>query len=280
MGLEFDPDLVPKVKLGLHCAQILLALISWCMGIAVFVGEDAKVTGNNGWTFGVFFLTTPAWLYLIMTPRFARTRKWAEPHAMLAVDAAFTVIWLSAFATQAAYNSSGLCGQACNISKGVVALGIFVCLLFGGSTFMSAYTLTYWRFHGHLPGYDNRKLRGGDNNIDPDKAAFSMAPHDEEAYERVNMDDNDHNNPYGDSGRYGHANPYSHNDDDEPDRYGSLPPRGTGLFNQDTEYSSGGDGGALPPASHAYGGSQIGSQVSYSDGPAKFPHANYDRVDR
>lgn len=45
---------------------------------------------------------------------------------MLAVDAAFTVIWLSAFATQAAYNSSGLCGQACNISKGVVALGIFV----------------------------------------------------------------------------------------------------------------------------------------------------------
>lgn len=53
MGLEFDPDLVPKVKLGLHCAQILLALISWCMGIAVFVGEDAKVTGNNGWTFGV-----------------------------------------------------------------------------------------------------------------------------------------------------------------------------------------------------------------------------------
>lgn len=53
MGLEFDPDLVPRIKLGLHCAQILLALVGWCMGIAVFTGKDAKVVGNNGWTFGV-----------------------------------------------------------------------------------------------------------------------------------------------------------------------------------------------------------------------------------
>ena len=61
-----------------------------------------------------------------MTPRFARTRRFAEPHAMLAVDVVFTVIWLSAFAAQAAYNTSGLCGQVCGVSKGVVALGIFV----------------------------------------------------------------------------------------------------------------------------------------------------------
>ena len=45
---------------------------------------------------------------------------------MLAVDVSFTIIWLSAFATQAAYNSSGLCGKACNLSKAIVALGVFV----------------------------------------------------------------------------------------------------------------------------------------------------------
>lgn len=61
-----------------------------------------------------------------MAPRFGRTRKLAEPHVMLAVDGSFTIIWLSAFATQAAYNTSGLCGQACNISKAVVGLGVFV----------------------------------------------------------------------------------------------------------------------------------------------------------
>ncbi len=59
-----------------------------------------------------------------MTPRFPRTRKLAEPHAMLTVDALFTVIWLSAFASQAAYNTANLCGDACSESKGIVGLGV------------------------------------------------------------------------------------------------------------------------------------------------------------
>jgi hypothetical protein len=141
-------------------------------------------------------------------------------------------------------------------------------LLFGATTFVSAYTLTYWKFHGSLPGYDNRKIRGGDSNIDPDKAAFSMAPHDEEAYERVNVDDQE-NNGYSDARRYGHANPHGH-DDDDPDRYGALPPRHSELFNQETDYGSGGAG---PATDHSYG-----SQLSYNDEPAQFPVGNYDRV--
>lgn len=62
----------------------------------------------------------------MMSPRFPRTRKLADPRAMLTVDAVFTIIWLSAFATQAAYNSADLCGTACGISKAIVALGVFV----------------------------------------------------------------------------------------------------------------------------------------------------------
>lgn len=45
---------------------------------------------------------------------------------MLAVDGVFTVIWLSAFATQAAYNGSGKCGQACKLSGAVVGLAVLV----------------------------------------------------------------------------------------------------------------------------------------------------------
>lgn len=60
-----------------------------------------------------------------MTPRFGRTRRFAQPHAMLAVDGVFTVIWLSAFATQAAYNSADQCGKVCNLSKAIVGLGVF-----------------------------------------------------------------------------------------------------------------------------------------------------------
>lgn len=51
--IEFDPDRVPPVKLGLHIAQIALAFVLWVLELAVFTGKDAKIVGNNGWTFAV-----------------------------------------------------------------------------------------------------------------------------------------------------------------------------------------------------------------------------------
>ena len=143
---EWDPNYVPPVKLGLHCAQILLSFVLWCLELAVFNGKGSKIVGTNGWTFGVVssnsetdksrtdpadtphqcFLSIPAWVYLIMTPRFARTRRYAQPHAMLVVDLLFTIIWISAFATQADYNTQNLCGKVCKLSKAVVGLGVFV----------------------------------------------------------------------------------------------------------------------------------------------------------
>lgn len=59
-----------------------------------------------------------------MTPRFERTRRFANAKAMFAVDLFCVILWLSAFATQAAYNSANLCGNRCSVSKGVVALGV------------------------------------------------------------------------------------------------------------------------------------------------------------
>lgn len=231
-----------------------------------------------------------------MTPRWGRTRRFAQPHAMLAVDAAFTIMWLSAFATQAAYNAAGQCGKACGISKGVVGCGVLVTyvlrldlysiftdllcsLLFAGSTFVSAFTLNYYNNHNILPGYDNRQM--GSDNIDPDKAAFSMAPHGDEAYERVDMDDHEpsgsaygggyNNNSYNSHSRYGDANPYSA-DDEDPDRFGALPPRNNTLFENDTEYHSGG----APPSMPASYANPTGGHP-YEDVPAQFPAGNYDR---
>lgn len=51
--VEWDPDYVPGVKLGLHSLQIVLSFAAWCLEIAVFVGKDAKIVGNNAWTFSV-----------------------------------------------------------------------------------------------------------------------------------------------------------------------------------------------------------------------------------
>lgn len=112
-----------------------------------------------------------------------------------------------------------------------------------------------------------------------------MAPHDEEAYERVNVDDHDATNSgYGAAGgsgfnnstnnRYGDANPYSA-DDDDPSRYGSLPGRhgsnnqNSHLFDSETEYRPGGSPAPMPyanpPAADPY------------DDHAHFPAGNYNR---
>ncbi|KAF4582163.1 chaperone-binding protein [Ophiocordyceps camponoti-floridani] len=263
VDLEWDPDNVPRTKLVLHTLQMLLVFTIWCLEIAVFVGKGAKIVADNAFTFTMCFVSIPAWLYLLMAPRFDRGRRFAEPRAMLVIDVLFTILWLAAFATQAAYNTANLCGQRCNLSKGIVGLGIFTTLLFAATSLISAYTLKYYNFHGTLPGYESRKAlnaNGSSSAIDPDKAAFSTADED---YERVNLDDREAAgaNDYSDSGRYAPANPYSADDFADPSRYSPLPPRNNDLFNTDTEYSSGG-------AAHK----------PYADEPARFPAGNYDRA--
>lgn len=53
MKVELDPDIIPNLKLGLHSFQIIFSFVAFCLEIAVFKNKDAKVTGRNGWTFGV-----------------------------------------------------------------------------------------------------------------------------------------------------------------------------------------------------------------------------------
>ncbi len=156
-------------------------------------------------------------------------------------------------------------------------------LLFAASTFISGYTYTYSNFHGSLPGYDNRQIRTGANDIDPDKEAFSMAPHGDEAYERVHMDDQDNDHGNGGNGqasynsRFGNANPYSGGDrydDDDSDRYGALPPRNNApMFDSATDYNPGSAAMPPAPASMPY---RPPAADDYAEPPV-FPTANYDR---
>ncbi|KAK4164265.1 hypothetical protein QBC43DRAFT_49142 [Cladorrhinum sp. PSN259] len=293
--LELDPERIPLFKLIFHILQIVFAFVLWCLEIAVFKNDKAKIVGKNGWTFGVFFLTIPAWIYLGMAPRFPRTRKIALPQVMLAVDAVFTVIWLSAWATQAAYNSDGLCGDACGISKAIVGLGVFVFLFFCITTFFSIWTLKYYQWNNRLPGYD--KGQSNSQNIDPDKAAFSLAPHDEEAYAPVNATDHDHDDDNshaggppsygGGGGRSDYSDPYGytgasgvaggsmasrHTYQDNPFRQQDNP------FDTDTEYNS----GRISAQGGRYGAapSTVADPYDEDTRPAAFPQANYDHLHR
>ncbi|KAI0167203.1 hypothetical protein BJ166DRAFT_229050 [Pestalotiopsis sp. NC0098] len=220
--VEWDADYVPGVKLGMHCMQILLGFVIFILEIILFRSDDAVINGNNAWPFGLCFLSLPAAVYLIMAPRWKRTQFIANPHAMLVFDCVFAIFWLSAFASQAAYNTANSCGQGCNISKACVGLAFFELFFWAISTFISAYTLKYYQFHGVMPGYPNIQRKSGATNIDPDKAAFSMAPHDEEAYAPIHADDHDNDDGHGIGGA-----PYN------ADSYGTRP-----MFDSETEYHS------------------------------------------
>lgn len=177
----------------------------------------------------------------------------------------------------------------------------FPSLLWILSTVVSFYTLKYYHANGDLPGYE--RLDGGNNaNIDPDKAAFSMAPHDEEAYAPIHNsnDDDDHHN----------STPYN------ADAYGSVNSNtsrnnNTTMFDSETAYGShhqqndpfadstyGGAGAHVQYSDTSYGGARVASpygggvhtgasnpyaaptaEEDYDDRrPAKFPAANYDRT--
>ncbi|KAK3684801.1 hypothetical protein B0T22DRAFT_198817 [Podospora appendiculata] len=298
-GLEFDAEKVPAFKLGFHLAQLVFAFVLWCLEIVVFRASDAPITGSIGWTFGVCFLSIPAWVYLCMAPRFPRTRRFAQPYVMATVDGVFTIIWLSAFATQASYNTANLCGSVCGVSKAIVGLGFFVFLFFAITTFISIYTVQYWKWNGCLPGYDTMKPNS--HNIDPDKAAFSMAPHDDEAYTAVNSTDRDQDSDMhpvvGAAARSNYSSePYGGGSSIASDPYGApaadpfaVPSRvgshtsygGAGAahenpFRQDNPFDSDSEYRVTPPPVAGY--APPTAHDEYED--ARFPAAPYDRIVR
>ncbi|KAI1377286.1 hypothetical protein F4677DRAFT_415847 [Hypoxylon crocopeplum] len=282
--LDINPDRVPNTKLGLHLFQVVLAVVIFILEIVLFRAEGSVINGNNAWPFGLCFLSIPAWVYLVMAPRFERARKLAQPHVMVVTDTVFAIFWLSGFASQAAYNTANSCGQGCSVSKAIVGIAFFELLAWIATTAVSVYTLRYYQRTDSLPGYDRL---GSGQNIDPDKAAFSMAPHDEEAYAPVQMDDHHDDHAH-------HETPY------DPDSFG-------GRFDNDTTYRP----HSTSPAPHenpfdnayrthshspahsadAYGADPYGSATSRphiyappvaedydDDRPVQFPSANYDRT--
>ena len=122
--MEFSVHNLQKIKIGLHGGQVLLMLIARIMDIVVFNKES--ISGKVGWHFGLCFITIVPLVYLTMTPRFPRTRKFANPYALAVVDLLFAILWLSAFSSVTDWNAKGQCGKACGVSKAVSGITFII----------------------------------------------------------------------------------------------------------------------------------------------------------
>lgn len=65
-------------------------------------------------------------IYNSMTLLFARSRSWGNAYVFAGLDVLYAILWLSAFASVAAWNSNGYCFGACNFSKAMVGFGFLI----------------------------------------------------------------------------------------------------------------------------------------------------------
>lgn len=167
---------LPRIKTALHGTQALFVLVSGCVTIAYLV-RPAYDGRPIIWYFVLCFLSIPAIIYNSLTPLFERSRKWGNAYAFAAVDVIYAILWLSAFAAVAAWTRHGYCFGACGLSKGMAGVGFFNFALFVLTSIISVYGAIYYSNHGTLPGV---RIPTNAAMIDPDRDAFSTAPHDDE----------------------------------------------------------------------------------------------------
>ncbi|KAF7927488.1 uncharacterized protein EAE98_005870 [Botrytis deweyae] len=264
--MEFSIHNLQKYKLAVHIVQLAMAVVIWVLDIIV-MRSTATVDGRLGWNFGYTFLVLPAVIYLTMTVRFPRTRKFANPYALLVIDLVWCVMALSAFAAVANWNSTGKCGSGCKVSKAVVGLGVFLWLFWILSTAMSFYGLVYYKREGYLPGASRAPNNAA--MIDPDKEAFSTAPHDDEYAPVHNVEEHEEHELHDDGYPGGNFVGRVHSPDYEPSSYGgSYAPTST-AHHDDLEAST---------AYTGYSASGYGGSQNSRTGRAQFPEGNYGNI--
>ncbi|RKF80247.1 putative chaperone-binding protein [Golovinomyces cichoracearum] len=188
---EFDHHNIQHYKFICHSVQAVLLFFNFVLELIVFA-KAASTDGRVGWQFGLLFLTIPALVFLTMTVRFPRTRKFAHPYALATLDFLFAILWISGFTAQASFNSSGKCAGACKFSKAIVGLSVVTWLIWVMTTILSLYGVMYWKREGYLPGLSRMPYNTA--TIDPDKEAFSTAPYDDEYVAVHHTDEQD--SPY------------------------------------------------------------------------------------
>lgn len=69
-------------------------------------------------------------IYNSMTLLFARSRSWGNAYVFAGLDVLYAILWLSAFASVAAWTNHGYCFGACNLSKAMAGFGFFILYVF------------------------------------------------------------------------------------------------------------------------------------------------------
>ena len=158
-----------------------------------------------------------------MVPMWSRARRFSNVYAFFVIDAAFVILWLSAWASVASYVVGGKgkgkndkasgCDNfkdgspgKCKLSEATIILGLVAMLLFVVTTFISFKNVTYYRRTGTMPA-----TSGGNDFSKQTQDAFSSNMQHDDFDDEADLDPRQ-------GGRPGMGG-IRHSDDDE---YGLL----------------------------------------------------------
>lgn len=141
-------------------------------------------------------------------------------------------------------------------------------LLWVLTSLISLYGVVYYKREGYLPGASRAPQNA--QMIDPDKEAFSTAPHEDEYAPVHDTDD--------------HTDDHDSISGSHPSNYGAGPSTTHfGDGSQSSRYDGGYSGGYVPPTVHdestsytGYAGSS--TSAGTAGGRTQFPQARYDNV--
>ncbi|MCJ1355243.1 MAG: hypothetical protein MMC33_005234 [Icmadophila ericetorum] len=206
-----------KIKTALYSVAAICVFLGWALTIAVFT-QGGQVGGATKYYFFMTWISIPAFVYGAATPLFPRTQNFANPYWFAIVDVLYTILWLAAFASVAAWTKAGIKDSTkgcvsfmygdetkCHLSQATVGFGVVIWLLFAALSGISVYTLLYYRRTGDMP---NTKSLIGKPTLQGDSMSFNYTSAQQGA------DDEEAQNL-----NYGHSG-IEHNEDDHSDHSG------------------------------------------------------------
>jgi len=109
MKLNLSP--LGTSKLAIHSVQGLLVFTTACIALAMD-SQTGKADGRGIWFNILCYFSIPALIYLAVVPLWARSQRFANVYAFLAIDIIFAIFWLSAWASLVSWNRAGMASGA------------------------------------------------------------------------------------------------------------------------------------------------------------------------
>ncbi|KAF2720548.1 hypothetical protein K431DRAFT_347042 [Polychaeton citri CBS 116435] len=299
---------IQKGKATLHGVQLLFIFLAAVLTLAIMV-KDGGSDGRVGYALALCFLTLPALVYQVMVPMWSRAWRFANAYAYAALDLAYAILWLAAFAALANWTSDGISkgekGQKnaddkgkdknnsdkhsgcaafgfgsetrCKIASADVAMGVIICLLFVATSVISIQGILKYRKTGSMPGQERDEGIGKYQRPkyeDPNKEAWNVDTtefEDESAqYDTYGKNSAD-NNGENERVKYGQTS-------DEEDHVGLL--NGARPLDLDGRHDSDPEQHSARPYGAGSVHNSVGLRSSHfdpqsPDGRVQFPTGNY-----